>query len=64
MHSSNPVLGEEQLLDVELDRNTDFLPPHDEQLPSWRDDGEEARSGTADACFEEEEKDTDSGTFR
>jgi hypothetical protein len=36
MHYSTPVLGDEQFIDVELDRHTVFLPEIPEpELPAW-----------------------------
>ncbi|KAI0720588.1 hypothetical protein C8T65DRAFT_293816 [Cerioporus squamosus] len=39
MHYSSAVQGEEQVLDVELDRNTDLLPVREDfKTPSWDDE--------------------------
>ncbi len=38
MHYLNPVEGDEQMFDVELDRSTELLPvPADDQEPSLED---------------------------
>ena len=42
LHASTPALGDEQVLDVELDRNTVFrkVPPSKQGLDPWNLDSE------------------------
>lgn len=58
MHYLNPVEGDEQMFDVELDRSTELLPvPADDQEPSLEDmhDADTAPDAPEAAQAEEEE---------
>ena len=53
VHLSGPVLGEEQFFDIELDRNTNFLPPSEEPIPGWNYAGDDAKAGTEGTVIQE-----------
>ncbi|KAI0696018.1 hypothetical protein BC835DRAFT_915960 [Cytidiella melzeri] len=58
IHYSTPVLGEEQFFDVELDRNTEFMPDSGEtDAPSWDVEGHAENVGAIEPEEHQEEPD-------
>lgn len=65
LHLGHPVLGDEQVFDVELDRNTELLPVREDQRKvSWKDEDEPQRKESDKFPGEEEDgSGTDPGMF-